>query len=103
MLKIRLAQLNFTIGDLDGNYKKITDFYSKYQDSSDLIIFSELAISGYPPEDLLLKDYFLDEVEKKIKDLVNYSKGKKVAMLIGSPVRITYQYNNKLLFNYNYN
>jgi NAD+ synthase len=99
MLKIRLAQLNFTIGDLDGNYKKITDFYSKYQDSSDLIIFSELAISGYPPEDLLLKDYFLDEVEKKIKDLVNYSKGKKVAMLIGSPVRITDQYNNKLLFN----
>ena len=58
-----------------------------------------MAISGYPPEDLLLKDYFLDEVEKKIKDLVNYSKGKKVAMLIGSPVRITDQYNNKLLFN----
>lgn len=99
MLNIRLAQLNFAIGDLDGNYQKILDFYSQYQQESDLIIFSELAICGYPPEDLLFKDYFLDQIEKKIEKLTIYSKGKKSAILIGCPVRIMDSNAKKSLFN----
>jgi NAD+ synthetase len=87
-MKIQLAQFNFTIGDLDGNYNQITNFYSKYHNSVDLVVFSELAISGYPPEDLLLKDYFLDEIEKKIESIIHLTKDKKSAILIGAPIRI---------------
>tara|TARA_B110000259_G_scaffold52604_1_gene61866 strand:+ start:8308 stop:9951 length:1644 start_codon:yes stop_codon:yes gene_type:complete len=98
-MHIQLAQLNFTIGDLDKNCKKIIDFYSKHQNSSDLVIFSELAISGYPPEDLLLKGYFLDKIEGKIKLLADHTKSKKAAILIGSPVRIFDKYGSAALFN----
>lgn len=87
-MKIQLAQLNFTIGDLDGNYNKINHFYHQYHDQCDLILFSELAISGYPPEDLLLKDYFIDEIEKKIESIIHFTKDKKSAILIGAPIRI---------------
>lgn len=99
LLNIQLAQINYTVGDLDGNYQKTINFYTKYQDSTDLVVFSELSLSGYPPEDLLLKDYFLDQIEEKIKLLVDYSKGKKAAMLVGSPVRIIDQHGKKSLFN----
>ncbi|MFT5795829.1 MAG: NAD+ synthase [Ulvibacter sp.] len=98
-MHIQLAQLNFTIGDLDVNCKKIIDFYSSHQNSSDLVIFSELAISGYPPEDLLLKGYFLDKIEDKIKLLADHTKSKKAAILIGSPVRIFDKYGSTSLFN----
>ena len=69
-LKIEIAQINFTVGDLDGNTAKII---AKYEDSKDknldLIIFSELAITGYPPEDLLHKPYFIKETEAKINEI----------------------------------
>jgi NAD+ synthetase len=98
-MKIQLAQINFKIGDLEKNSDKIINFYSKYQNEVDLVLFSELAICGYPPEDLLLKDYFLDQIEQKIEYIVNFTKDKKAAILIGSPVRIKDQYGNKTLFN----
>ncbi len=60
-LRIAMAQMNATVGDLDGNYKKIVRLVEDAKDRrSDLIVFPELAITGYPPEDLLLKPQFID-------------------------------------------
>ena len=59
-MKITIAQLNNTVGDIDGNIAKAKKtIASEKSKNSDLIVFSELYISGYPPEDLVLKSSFL--------------------------------------------
>ena len=85
-LKIHLAQLNFTVGDLSGNLAKILKQYDlANKNNCDLIIFSELAICGYPCEDLWLKKHFIDECKSKILEIIAFSKNKKCAILIGAP------------------
>ena len=60
-LRIALAQINTTVGDLDGNVRKIiTGLQEARKAGADLVAFPELAVTGYPPEDLLLKPSFLD-------------------------------------------
>ena len=69
-LTIALAQLNPTVGDIAGNEAKIRDartFAARAQ--ADLVVFSELALVGYPPEDLVLKPAFQDEAEASIERL----------------------------------
>ena len=91
-LKIQLSQLNFTVGDLAGNCRKILESYAKaIEQGVDLVVFSELAITGYPPEDLLHKKYFLDEVEEKIEEIRAASLGKKTAILLGVPTVVNYE------------
>jgi NAD+ synthase (glutamine-hydrolysing) len=59
-LRIALAQINPTVGDLKGNFVKIVDFYDRAEAAGcDLVAFPELAITGYPPEDLVLKPGFV--------------------------------------------
>ena len=58
-MKVVLAQINPIVGDIPGNYKKIVTIIDKFSRTSDLIVFPELSISGYPPEDLVLKKGFL--------------------------------------------
>ncbi len=60
-LRLALAQMNPTVGDLDGNAAKIRELIGRARDEeADLVVFPELALTGYPPEDLLLKPSFLD-------------------------------------------
>ena len=60
MLRVALAQLNPTVGDLDGNLKLLTEAYDRADDAGcDLVAFPELSITGYPPEDLVLKPGFV--------------------------------------------
>ncbi|MEY2522085.1 MAG: hypothetical protein QOJ66_650, partial [Ilumatobacteraceae bacterium] len=55
-LRIALAQFNPTVGDLDGNVAKIVTAYDAAEAAGcDIVAFTELAITGYPPEDLVLK------------------------------------------------
>ena len=57
--RIAIAQLNFLVGDIKGNTQIILDSIHKAkEDSVDLLIFPELALSGYPPEDLILREDF---------------------------------------------
>ena len=59
-LRIALAQINTTVGDLDGNENKILDHLARaHAQGVDVIAFPELAVPGYPPEDLLLKPSFV--------------------------------------------
>ncbi len=73
-LRLALAQINPTVGDLDGNTEKIIRYIRMAEDlSADVIAFPELSVTGYPPEDLLLKPQFIrDNLDalKKIKEEV---------------------------------
>ncbi len=68
--RIALAQINSTVGDIEGNSKKIFNFIEMAQDKkSDIVVFPELALTGYPPEDLLFKKQFLEDNVKSLKRL----------------------------------
>ncbi len=71
-IRIALAQINPTVGDLSGNKEKILDYIKRAESAgSDIVLFPELALCGYPPEDLLLKRHF---IENNIKVLRSISK-----------------------------
>ena len=60
-LRIGLCQINTTVGDIEGNTKKILDYISKGKKvGADLLVFPEMAVTGYPPEDLLLMPKFIE-------------------------------------------
>ncbi len=61
-LRIALAQINPTVGDFEGNVSKIIDYIEKAKRvNADIVAFPELSITGYPPEDLLLKPQFIED------------------------------------------
>ena len=60
-LRLAMAQVNVVVGDIDGNAKKIVEWIDRARDAgADVVTFPELALTGYPPEDLLLKPQFID-------------------------------------------
>ena len=98
-IKIKLAQINFIVGDLEGNFQKIVQSFEESKNDTDLIVFSELSLSGYPPEDLLCKSYFLKECDEKIKKLTRITQNSNCAILVGAPNLVEKNNNQKLLFN----
>ncbi|HKX71024.1 MAG TPA: nitrilase-related carbon-nitrogen hydrolase, partial [Acidimicrobiales bacterium] len=61
-LRVALCQINTTVGDLDGNVERIVDALADADaQECDLAVFPELALTGYPPEDLLLKPGFVTD------------------------------------------
>jgi len=76
MMRIAAAQINPTVGDLSGNQRKITDniCWAKAQ-GADLIAFPEMSVCGYPPEDLLYKDHFVQDNIKILRSLRKETKG----------------------------
>jgi len=63
-IRVAVAQLNVRVGDIDGNVEQIIGAYRSGADAGvDLVVFSELTVTGYPPEDLLLKPAFVREAE----------------------------------------
>src|SRR6266481_8305714 len=60
-LRLAMAQINVVVGDIEGNAQKIVDWIDRARDANaDIVAFPELALTGYPPEDLLLKPQFID-------------------------------------------
>ncbi len=81
-LRIGLAQINTTVGDFSGNLHKILDALDQAQKKRvDLIAFPEMAITGYPPEDLLFKQHFIDDNCKALRKIVE--KCNRVAAVVG--------------------
>ncbi|MBA7501420.1 Glutamine-dependent NAD(+) synthetase [subsurface metagenome] len=75
-LRIGLAQLNTIVGDFEGNTQKIVAAIAEARSLGvDLITFPELAICGYPPEDLLLKPQFIEENLRSLDKIVAVSSG----------------------------
>lgn len=75
-LRVALAQINVTVGDLTGNAKKIQDAMQQaHTAGAHVVCFPELVLTGYPPEDLLLKPGFVDDNLRKLDDLTEASRG----------------------------
>jgi NAD+ synthase (glutamine-hydrolysing) len=75
-LRLALAQVNCTVGDLQGNRDRIIGFIDQAKaGGADIVAFPELAVTGYPPEDLLLKPRFIEDNLKVLKEIVAASKG----------------------------
>jgi NAD+ synthase (glutamine-hydrolysing) len=92
-LRICLAQINPLVGDLDGNAKKLIDYTKKaLKLKADIIVFPELALSGYPPEDLLLKPHFITKNKEKLRQIVKASG--PILSIVGFP-----HMENRKLFN----
>ena len=86
-MKITLAQLNPTIGDIRGNVAKVTQTLSQCsKDSPDLVVFPELFLVGYPPRDLLERPSFIARTEEAIQELLHVSqKYPQTGIIVGAP------------------
>ncbi len=87
-IAIALAQVNPIVGDIDGNLDKLR---AARRDAAalgaDLVVFSELAVCGYPPEDLVLKPFFLDVVATGVTRLAEETGDGGPAIIVGAPWR----------------
>lgn len=87
-INIALVQENPIVGNVEHNYNLILKARNDTNsENTDLIVFSELFMSGYPPEDLVLRYSFLDEIDTYLKLLVEETKKPGPAILVGLPVR----------------
>jgi NAD+ synthase (glutamine-hydrolysing) len=87
LLKILQAQLNLTVGDIEGNTNKIINSINdaELKHKADVIIFPELSISSYPPEDLLLRPAFNEYILSALNKIVSVSKN--VFVILGYPIK----------------
>jgi len=108
-IRIAMAQLNFLVGDIKGNSEKIIKAAknARYHHGADIIIFPELALTGYPPEDLLFRENFSSKVEAALNNIKN--EVQDIYILLGFPFRdgkVLYNsaallYQGKILSHYN--
>ena len=85
-MKIALAQLNFFVGDFDGNLAKmLAAVVEAKTQGADLVVFPELATCGYPPRDFLEFDDFIRRSERSVLKLAEAAQG--IAIAVGSPSR----------------
>ena len=93
-IKIQIAQINPIVGDIKSNAKKIINLSIEASDiGAHLIVFPELALTGYPPEDLLLREGFIDQVRNEIDNICNLIPS-NISILFGAPSQV-----NDNLFN----
>ncbi len=85
-LSIAIAQTNPTVGDIDGNVEQLRATRREAVDA-DLVIGGELVVAGYPPEDLVLKPAFQDQIEAGVADLARDTADNGPALLVGAPWR----------------
>ena len=86
-MKIAIAQINCTVGDLAGNVERIVEFAKRARaQSADLLVTPELALSGYPPEDLLLRDDFYRNCDIALQRLAAQVSG--IVVVVGYPRQI---------------
>lgn len=85
-IKFCLAQLNFKIGDFEGNTAKIADtIFNAKQKGADLVIFSEMSVCGYMPDDLLDYPWFVEKCEQSLEAVAQSCQG--IAAIVGGVMR----------------
>ncbi len=88
-LTLAIAQIDPIVGDVRGNAGRILSIRAEAAEKgADLVLFSELVLSGYPPEDLMFRESFLDAVERGAEQLAAATSGGGPALLIGVPWRV---------------
>jgi NAD+ synthase (glutamine-hydrolysing) len=96
-MKIALAQLNYHIGNFEGNVSKIKETIARGKAAgADLVVFAELAVSGYPPRDFLEFDDFIEKCKQAVLDIASKCKG--IAAIVGAPMKNP-DFQGKDLFN----
>jgi len=84
-MKVTLAQLNPIVGDISGNLRKVTDTLENYGAETDLIIFSELFLVGYPPRDLLEQPALIEAAQSAVEKLLAVSRSHpSTGVLVGA-------------------
>src|ERR1051326_1174054 len=82
-LRLALAQIDATVGDVPGNREKVLSGIREARDAgADVVVFPEMAIPGYPPEDLLLKPAFVAACERAVDELAPATRG--LTAIVGS-------------------
>ena len=82
-LSLLMAQINPTIGAITANAKKIIHIIQEHQHNHDVIVFPELALTGYPPEDLLFRDELFLQIEKELQRIK--TKTRQCHIIVGHP------------------
>ena len=96
-MKIALAQINYHIGNFDRNVDKIKSAISRAKSEGvDLIVFAELAVSGYPPRDFLEFDDFIYQCQESIEEIALQCIG--IDAIVGAPIKNP-DYQGKDLYN----
>ncbi|HKQ58445.1 MAG TPA: nitrilase-related carbon-nitrogen hydrolase, partial [Candidatus Eisenbacteria bacterium] len=91
-LRLGLAQVNATVGDLDGNFEKLVANIQRARAMGvEVLAFPEMVITGYPPEDLLLKPSFIDTAIQRTRDLLPHTEG--MTVIVGTVDRDVDLYN----------
>jgi NAD+ synthase (glutamine-hydrolysing) len=91
-MRVALAQINATVGDIAGNEAKVREHLARAkQEGAQLVLFPELAVSGYPPEDLLLKEHFLADARAAVDRIAQEATG--LVAIVGFPERAADVYN----------
>jgi NAD+ synthase (glutamine-hydrolysing) len=84
-MRIALAQINSVVGDLPGNRELILSRMNEAkQADADIVLFPELAVTGYPPEDLLLRPGFVRAAEASLAEIAHEARG--IVAVVGSPI-----------------
>jgi NAD+ synthase (glutamine-hydrolysing) len=91
-VRLALCQINATVGDIAGNARRIgAGIDAARAASAELVLFPELAITGYPPEDLLLREHFLRDARSALEELAGETRG--IVAVVGFPERAEDVYN----------
>ncbi len=99
VLRIAVAQLNPTVGDVAGNLAKAREARADAaRQGADLVLFTELFIAGYPPEDLVLKPAFLAACERAVRDFAKDTADGGPGVIIGTPLKRKSWNHNSIIF-----
>ncbi len=77
-----MAQINPTVGALNGNSRKIEEIIQEYSPKCDLIVFPEMCLTGYPPQDLLLDASFIEKSAEALKNIA--AKVQETPVILGT-------------------
>ncbi|HXK13079.1 MAG TPA: NAD+ synthase [Gaiellaceae bacterium] len=83
-MRLALAQINSVVGDVDGNAAKVVEWLERARgEGADLVLFPELVVTGYPPEDLLLRPGFIRAARHAVEGIAKATRG--VTAMVGAP------------------
>src|SRR5437764_3379878 len=84
-MRLALAQINTVVGDLAGNRDRILGRLDEAKEAgADVVLFPELAVTGYPPEDLLLRPGFVRAAERTLSEIARAARG--IVAFVGAPL-----------------